>query len=71
MQPSPMEFDEDWVNRGIWTQIICGSKKAAKGDLNFKKVAGVDKGAALFTKTLSWNEIQNHIHKIELTVCSE
>ena len=36
------------------------------GDLNFKKVAGVDNGADLFTKTffLSWNEIQSHIHKL-------
>ena len=37
----------------LWIQ-----EKAAKGDLNFKKVAGVDNGADLFTKTLSWNEIQ-------------
>ena len=36
---------------------------AAKGDLNFKKVAGADNGADLFTKTLLWKEIQNHIHK--------
>ena len=35
-------------------------EKAAKGDLNFKKVADVDIGAALFTKTLSWS----HIHKL-------
>ena len=34
------------------------------GDLNFKKVAGVDNGADLFTKTLSWNETQSHIHKL-------
>ena len=27
-------------------------------------MTGVDKGAALFTKTLSWNEIQRHIHKL-------
>ena len=43
----------------IWIQ-----EKAAKGDLNFKKVAGVDNGADLFTKTLSWKEIQSHIHKL-------
>ena len=43
----------------LWIQ-----EKAAKGDLNFKKVAGVDNGADLFTKTLSWNEIQSHIHKL-------
>ena len=43
----------------MWIQ-----EKAAKGDLNFKKVAGVDIGADLFTKTLSWNEIQGHIHKL-------
>ena len=43
----------------LWIQ-----EKAAKGDLNFKKVAGVDTGVDLFTKTLSWNEIQSHIHKL-------
>ena len=43
----------------LWIQ-----EKAAKGDLNFKKVAGVDNGADLFTKTLSWNETQSHIHKL-------
>ena len=39
----------------LWIQ------QKAKGDLNFKKVAGVDNGADLFTKT---NEIQSHIHKL-------
>ena len=34
------------------------------GDLNFEGVAGVDNGADLFTKTLSWNEMQSHIHKL-------
>ena len=43
----------------LWIQ-----EKASKGDLNFKKVAGVDNGADLFTKTLSWNEIQSLIHKL-------
>ena len=43
----------------LWIQ-----EKAAKGDLNFKNVVGVDNGAALFAKTLSWNEIQGHIHKL-------
>ena len=42
----------------LWIQ-----EKAAKGDLNSKKVVGVGKGADLFTKTLSRNEIQSHIHK--------
>ena len=32
--------------------------------LNFRKVAGVDNGADLFTKTLSWNETQSHFHKL-------
>ena len=32
--------------------------------LNFKKVAGVYNGADLFTKTLSWKEMQSHIHKL-------
>ena len=27
-------------------------------------MAGVDIGADLFTKTLSWKEIQSHIHKL-------
>ena len=43
----------------LWTQ-----EETAKGDLNFKKVAGVDNGADLFTKTLSWTEKQSHIHKL-------
>ena len=43
----------------LWIQ-----EKAANGDLNFKKVAGVDNGADLFTKTLSWNEVQSHIHQL-------
>ena len=42
-----------------WIQEI-----GAKVDLISKKVAGVDNGADLFTKTLSWNEIQSHIHKL-------
>ena len=46
-------------HNALWIQ-----EKAAKGDLNFKKMAGVDNGADLFTKTLSWNEIQSHIHKL-------
>ena len=43
----------------LWIQ-----EKAAKGDLIFKKVAGVDNGADQFTKTPSWNEMQSHIHKL-------
>ena len=39
-------------------------EKAAKGDLNFEKVAGVDNRADMFPKILSWNEIQSHIHKL-------
>ena len=50
--------------RHLDTNYLWIQEKAAKGDLNFKKVAGVDNGADLFTKTLSWNEIQNHIHKL-------
>ena len=49
--------------RHLGTNYLWIQEKAAKGDLNFKKVAGVDNGADLFTKTLSWNEIQSHIHK--------
>ena len=32
--------------------------------MNFKKEAGVDNGADLFTKTLLWNETESHIHKL-------
>ena len=39
-------------------------EKGAKGDLDFKRVVGVDNEADLFTKTLSLNEIQSHIHKL-------
>ena len=50
--------------RHLDTNYLWIQEKAAKGDLNFKKVAGVDNGADLFTKTLSLNEIQGHIHKL-------
>ena len=50
--------------RHLDTNYLWIQEKAAKGDLNFKKVAGVDNGADLFTKTLSCNEIQSHIHKL-------
>ena len=50
--------------RHLDTNYLWIQERAAKGDLNFKKVAGVDNGADLFTKTLSWNEIQSHIHKL-------
>ena len=50
--------------RHLDTNYMWIQEKAAKGDLNFKKVAGVDNGAHLFTKTLSWNEIQSHIHQL-------
>ena len=49
--------------RHLDTNYLWIQEKAAQGDLNFKKVAFVDNGADLFTKTLSWNEIQSHIHK--------
>ena len=52
------------VLRHLDTNYLWIQEKTAKGDLNFKKVAGVDNGADLFTKTLSWNEIQSHIHKL-------
>ena len=51
-------------SRHLDTNYLWIQEKAAKGDLNFKKVAGVDNGADLFTKTLSWNEIQSHIHNL-------
>ena len=50
--------------RQLDTNYLWLQDKAAKGDLNFKKVAGVDNGADTFTKSLSWNEIQRHIHKL-------
>ena len=50
--------------RHLDTNYLWIQEKAAKGYMNFKKVAGVDNGADLFTKTLSWNEIQSHIHKL-------
>ena len=46
------------------TNLLWIQEKAAKVDLNFMKVAGVDNVADLFTKTLSWNEIQSHIYKL-------
>ena len=50
--------------RHLDTNYLWIQEKAAKDDLNMKKVAGVDDGADQFTKTLSWNEIQSHIHKL-------
>ena len=50
--------------RHLDTNYLWIQEKAAKGDLDFKRVAGVDNGADLFTKTLSWNEIQSHNHKL-------
>ena len=50
--------------RHLDTNYLWIRENAAKGDLNFKKVASVDNGADLFTKTLSWNEIQNDIHRL-------
>ena len=49
--------------RHLDTDYLWIQEKAGKSDLNFKKVAGVDNGVDIFTKTLSWNEIQSHIHK--------
>ena len=49
--------------RHLDTNYLWIQEKAA-GDLNFKKVAGVDNGADLFTKTLSRNGMQSHIHKV-------
>ena len=51
-------------SRLLDTNYLWIQEKAAKGDLNFKKVAGVDNGADLFAKTLSLNEIQSHIHQL-------
>ena len=50
--------------RHLDTNYLWIQEKAAKGDLNFKKVAGVDRGTDLFTKNLLWNETQCHIHKM-------
>ena len=50
--------------RHLDTNYLWIQEKAAKGDLNFKKVVGVDNGADLFTKTLSWSELPSHIHKL-------
>ena len=46
--------------RHLDTNYLWIQDKAAKGDLNFKKVAGFDNGADLFTKSLSWSEVQSH-----------
>ena len=39
-------------------------KLGVETDLNFKKVTNVDNGVDVFTNKLSWNEMQNHIHKL-------
>ena len=53
-----------FVARHLDTNYLWIQEKAAKGDLNFKEVAGVDNGSDLFTKTLSWKEKQSHIHEV-------
>ena len=63
-QPSPLWPDGDCKLRHLDTNYLWIREKASKDDLNFKKVAGVDNEADLFTKTLSWNEIQSHIHEL-------
>ena len=50
--------------RHLDTNYLWIQEKAAKGDLKFEKVAGVDNGADPLTKTLSWNETRSHIHKL-------
>ena len=50
--------------RHLYTNFLWIQEKAAKGDLSFEKVAGVDNAADLFTKTLSWNVIQSRIQKL-------
>ena len=45
-------------------QLLVDPRERSKGDLDFMKVPGVDNGADQFTKTLSWNEIQSHVHKL-------
>ena len=57
--------------RHLDTSYLWIAEKAAKGDLNFKRVAGVDNGADMFTKTLSWSEIQGHIHKLSSQFCPD
>ena len=47
--------------RHVDTHYLWIQEKAIKGELDFKRVADVDTGADLFTKTLSWNEIQSDI----------
>ena len=56
--------------RHLDTNFLWIQEKAAKGDLNFKKVAGVDNGADLFTKTLSCNEIQRPHPQIDPSLSS-
>ena len=50
-------------------QLFVDPRESSQGALNFKKVAGVDNGADLLTKTFSWNEIQSPHPQIELIVC--
>ena len=49
--------------RHLDTHYLWIQEKAAKGDLNFKKVAGFDNGADLFTKTCRGMRY-SHVHKL-------
>ena len=50
--------------RHLDTNYLWIQEKAAGGDLNVQRVAGIDNEDDLFTKTLTWKEIQSHIHKL-------
>ena len=50
--------------RHLDTNYLWIQEKAAKGDVNFKKVADVENGADLFTKTLSWKILVNVIFAV-------
>ena len=56
--------------RHLDTNYLWIQEKAAKGDLNFKKVAGVDNGADLVTKTLS-TSVHGQKESIFLEYCEK
>ena len=60
--------DGDWAKWGIGTNCLWMQEKAPKGDLNFKKVAGVERGADLFTKICrgmrNWATSTNGAHNL-------
>ena len=50
--------------RHLDTSYLWVQEKALNDELKYRKVAGVENGADLFTKVLTWEEIKGHIERM-------